>query len=138
MSKRKQSQAWKNAERQVAAALRGVRISRGDNFAREDVDVKVKDFPRLRIDAKYRTKHAHHTFMAEILRKYVSRAGQEPVLVTKHHNQQGAFATIRLKFLGEMLDMLRAQNSTLKDFAKEPHVKLVRRAYRAFRKGLKK
>lgn len=111
----RQSQAWKGAERLVATVLRGRRISRGDNFAREDVDVVVEDMPELRIDAKYRTRHAHHTFMREIQEKYITEPGQEPVLVTKHHRQESAYATVRLEFLGELLDIARAYARSQED-----------------------
>jgi len=101
------SQQWKAVERAAAAALKGQRISRGDNFSREDVDVIVADFPELRIDCKYRVKHAHHTFMREIEEKYITEPGQEPVLITKHHRQEGAFVTVRLDFFARLLDVVR-------------------------------
>lgn len=104
---KRQSQAWKNLERQVAKAFKGRRISRGDNFARTDVDVVVPDLPELRIDAKYRTRHGHHTFMKELEQKYVTEEGQEPVLVTKTHNQTSAYVTVRLEFMAVLLDVLR-------------------------------
>lgn len=108
MAKRKrQSQAWKNAERLAATVMRGKRISRGADFSKEDVDVEVPDIPELRIDAKYRTRHAHHTFMKGIEEKYCSEPEHEPVLVTKHHNQTSAYVTIRLEFFGLLLDALR-------------------------------
>lgn len=103
----RQSQAWKGLERLVAKVLGGRRISRGDNFAREDVDVVLEDLPELRIDCKYRTRHAHHTHLKEIIRKYASEPGQEPVLVTKHHNQPSGYVTIRLEFFSLLIDCLR-------------------------------
>lgn len=108
----RQSTAWKNLERQVAKALGGRRISRGDDFARVDVDVVLDDLPELRIDAKYRTKHAHHTFMKELVRKYCSDEGHEPVLATKHHNQESAFVTVRLEFFAFLIDVLRQYGKT--------------------------
>lgn len=105
---KRQSQAWKNLERQVAKSLKGRRISRGDDFSRKDVDVVLDDLPELRVDAKYRTRHAHHTFMREIEQKYITKDTEEPVLVTKHHNQTSAYVTVRLEFFGFLLDVLRA------------------------------
>lgn len=105
---KRQSQAWKNLERLVAKALKGKRISRGDDFARMDVDVVVPDLPELRIDAKYRTRHAHHTFMKEIVEKYIDKDEQEPVLVTRHHHQKSAYVTVRLEFFAFLIDTLRA------------------------------
>jgi hypothetical protein len=103
----KQSQAWKNLERQVAKALGGKRVLRGANFSVEDVDVKLEDIPFIRIDAKYRKKHAHHTLMAEIKTKYCQEDGQIPVLVTKHHNQDGAYVTVDLEFFAILLMAFR-------------------------------
>lgn len=107
----KQSQAWKNAERSVAKLLRGKRVLRGADFSVEDVDVIVPDFPELRIDSKYRQRHAHHTFVDEIVRKYCSKAGDEPVLVTKHARQKSAYVTVRLELFATLLDRIRAINN---------------------------
>jgi hypothetical protein len=103
----RQSQAWKNLERQVAKALGGKRVLRGANFAIEDVDVKLDDIPYLRIDAKYRKKHAHHTLFEEVKTKYCQESGQIPVLVTKHHNQDGACVTVDLEFFSILLMAFR-------------------------------
>lgn len=102
----KTSQAWKDLERLAAEKLRGKRLSRGDNFARKDVDV-IAEFRALRIDGKYRRAHAHHTFMAEIERKYCVKPGDVPVLVTKHPGQQGAYVTVPLDHYALLLDAAR-------------------------------
>ena len=103
----KQSQSWKNLERQIAKVLGGRRISRGDDFARMDVDVVLDDLPELRIDGKYRKAHAHHTFMKEVQEKYCT-GDQEPVLVTKTHNQTSAYVTVRLEHYAFLLNVWRA------------------------------
>ena len=102
----KNSQAWKDLERLAADHFKGRRLSRGSNFAIEDVDVIV-DFRALRVDGKYRRAHAHHTFMAEIERKYCEKDGDVPVLVTKHPGQQGAFVTVPIDHYGLLLDCAR-------------------------------
>lgn len=102
----KNSQAWKDLERLAADHFKGRRLSRGSNFAIEDVDVIV-DFRALRVDGKYRRAHAHHTFMAEIERKYCEKDGDVPVLVTKHPGQQGAFVTVPIEHYGLLLDCAR-------------------------------
>lgn len=107
----KNSQAWKDLERLAAEHFKGKRISRGSNFAVEDVDVIV-DFRALRIDGKYRRAHAHHTFMAEIERKYCEKDGDVPVLVTKHPGQQGAFVTVPIEHYGLLLDCARCALGT--------------------------
>lgn len=100
------SQSWKNLERDVAKALQGKRISRGDDFSRKDVDVEVEDFPTLKVDAKYRARWGHHKFLAEVVGKYCEE-GDIPVLVTKHHRQQGAVVAVTLEHFGLLLDVIR-------------------------------
>lgn len=102
------SKAWKDLERQVAKTLRGKRISRGDDFSRSDVDV-ICEFRALKIDAKFRAKHGHHTFMNEIERKYCTKPGDVPVLVTKTPGQQGAYVTVPLDHYALLLDVARTR-----------------------------
>jgi hypothetical protein len=104
----RQSQAWKNLERNAAKICGGKRVYRGGDFSKEDVDVEVEDLPFMRIDAKYRTRHAHHTFMKEIIRKYCTKEGDTPVLFTKTHHQDGCYVTITGEFFEELLNALRA------------------------------
>lgn len=108
MGKKRQSQAWKRAESAIAKALGGRRISRGDDFSRVDVDVVIDDMPELRVDSKYRQRHSHHTFVAEIVRKYCTEPNQVPVLVTKHARQESAFVTVPLEHYAFLLNVLRA------------------------------
>lgn len=102
----RRSQAWKNLERQVAKALGGKRVCRGANFSVSDVDVDLSDIPYLKIDAKYRKRHSHHSFMEEIKEKYCNE-GDIPVLVTKHHYQDGAYVTVDLEFFSILLMAFR-------------------------------
>lgn len=112
------SQAWKKLERDVAKALGGERILRGDDFSKKDVDVRVSDFESLQIDAKYRQRWAHHRFLDEVESKYCdTKAGHMPILVTKHLLQRGACVTLRLEHFGCILDVvreLREENETLR------------------------
>lgn len=109
----KQSQAWKDLERLVAEKLKGKRVSRGADFGKEDVDVVVEDFIHLRIDAKYRTKHAHHSLLENIRKKYCPDEHQIPVLVTRHHRQRGANVTIPIEAFADMLDAIRLYRDEL-------------------------
>jgi hypothetical protein len=102
----KRSVAWKALEREAARELDGERVSRGDDFSRSDVDVRVKGLPMVKVDAKYRVRHAHHSLMAEVEEKYCD-PGDVPVLVTKHHRQRGAHATLPLWFVGVIFKLLR-------------------------------
>jgi hypothetical protein len=103
----RRSRQWKVLEKDVAKAflnIGGKRVSRGSNFGLKSVDVRCSKAKALKIDAKYRVRHAHHRFMDEIVRKYCSKPTHVPVLVTKSHNQRGAFATVPLDFLAKLLD----------------------------------
>jgi hypothetical protein len=107
----KQSQAWKNLERQIAKALNGKRVLRGADFSVSDTDVEIPDFPHLKIDAKYRVKHAHHSLLEEIQQKYCSEPHTVPVLITKHHNQNGACVTIPLDYFAQLLETARGMKA---------------------------
>jgi len=100
---KKRSQSWKDLEKLVASkakeyGLRAKRVSRGADFGKKSVDVKIYDAIFLKIDGKYRKSHAHHTTLAEIKRKYCSKLKHVEVMVSKHHNQQGAFVSVPLDF----------------------------------------
>lgn len=103
----KQSEAWKNLERQAAQALGGVRVLRGDDYSQSDVDVLIPAFPELKVDCKYRQKHAHHSLMEIIRQKYCEVEFDVPVLVTKHRNQSGACVTVDLDYFARLLDDAR-------------------------------
>lgn len=99
----RRSQAWKDLERETAAALRGKRIYRGADFSVSDTDVLVPDIPELKVDCKYKQAHSHHSLMAEIREKYCGDQGV-PVLVTKSKRQHGACVTVPLEFFAVLLD----------------------------------
>lgn len=104
----KRSQQWKALEREAARELKGRRVYRGANFAESALDVEVEDLPSLKVDAKYRIRHAHHSLLEEIRKKYCVLKTDIPVLVTKSHRQRGANATVPLWFLGLLLETYRA------------------------------
>jgi hypothetical protein len=103
----RQSQRWKNLERATAEALGGKRVVRGADFSVSDVDVKLDDLPWLKIDCKVRKSHSHHSLLEEVSRKYCKSPEDEPLLVTKHHNQSGAYVTMSLKLFGRMVEAYR-------------------------------
>lgn len=98
---------WKELEKKTAAALGGVRIDRSDDYGRSDYDVLVPDFQFLRVDAKFRKRHAHHAFVEEIRTKYCQDGRSYPVLVTKHHSGRRVYVTVDLALFASMLDLLR-------------------------------
>lgn len=99
--------AWKDLERLVAAELNGVRVMRGADFSKSDVDVKVADFESLRIDAKYRQRWAHHKFLDEVRTKYCSDTDDIPILITKAAKQRGAVVCLSLSDFGILLNVIR-------------------------------
>lgn len=106
----RQSQAWKAAEREAARLVGGKRKSRGSDFSMKDCDVEVKDLPFLKVDAKYRKSHSHHSLLDEIREKYCLKPGEVPVLVTKHHKQKGSYVTIEGEFFKVLMDAFRQLN----------------------------
>jgi hypothetical protein len=109
----KQSQAWKDLEREVAEELNGERVLRGADFSKEGVDVEVKDFPGLRIDAKYRAAWSHTSYLKEVVDKYVKEPGDIALLVTKKKRQRGAIACLSLKDFGTILNSVRYQRARI-------------------------
>jgi hypothetical protein len=103
--------AWKALEKQVAKALKGIRVLRGADFSKTDVDVKVPDFPNLQIDAKYRTSWAHHSYLEEVRAKYCNDPVDMPILVTKTHGQRGAVVVMDLEHFGLLLESIRELRS---------------------------
>lgn len=103
----RRSQAWKALEREAARELKGKRVCRGADFSKSDTDVELDGLPHLKVDGKYRVRHAHHSFLEEIRQKYCG-PNDIPVLVTKSHKQRGSNSTIPTWFLGILLDVYRA------------------------------
>jgi hypothetical protein len=101
------SQAWKNAERQLATILGGQRVLRGADFSESDVDVVVADMPFLKFDSKYRARHSHHSLLEEIRTKYCKQTYDIPVLFTKARRQQGGCITIDADFFAFLLNCMR-------------------------------
>lgn len=80
-----------------------------------DVDVIIDDFPHLKVDAKYRVRHSHHSLLEEIVAKYCKDPGDIPVLVTKSHRQVSENVTIPIDFFATLLDAVRALHAYKKD-----------------------
>ena len=99
--------SWKELEKAGARILRGKRVSRGADFSFSDVDIKVADIPFLKIDCKKLKRHASHTLMREITRKYCPDEGDLPLLVTKEHGPSPVYASVPLDFLAQLLDIVR-------------------------------
>lgn len=97
---------WKELEKKTADALGGKRINRSQDYGVSDVDVVVPDFPGMRIDCKYRKRHAHHSLVEEIRDKYCTE-GQFPVLVTKHHSGRREYVTLDLVYFAALLKLAK-------------------------------
>jgi len=100
------SRRWKQLERDAARALGGKRVPRWLDFGVSAPDVLVEAFC-LVVDAKAHKKFAHHTLLEAVRTKYCERE-QVPCLVTKGARQIGAYATVPLDFLAELLAEVRS------------------------------
>ncbi len=93
-------------ERAIAEELGGKRVVRAD-FGVSDTDVRIEDFPQLKIDSKYRAAWAHNSYLEEVAEKYAKEPGSIPLLVTKQKRQRGAIVCMYLEDFATMLDAVR-------------------------------
>ena len=99
----KQSTSWKNLERKTAKKLGGVRISRGNDFSKSDLDVL---HPRFAIENKYRQKWGfikHYDKLVNDARRLYPKEKKIPVLVVKEANRVGEFVIISLDDFGSIV-----------------------------------
>jgi len=94
---------WKRLERQAAKRLGGARVSRGDNFARSDTDVKIPGLPHLKIDCKYRKQIGVRSLYEEARKKYCKEPGDQMVLIVKERYQQSTLVVLDLDFFAWLL-----------------------------------
>lgn len=104
---KKRSTAWKAHERRTAKKLGGRRISRGDDFSRSDVDVKIPDFPMMKVDAKYRASFSHHALYREVKKKYCKEMGDIAILTTRGKHERGELVTLSMDDFSALLGGLR-------------------------------
>jgi hypothetical protein len=103
------SERWKELERDTAKALGGQRHIRWFRFEKApDVEVEAGPY-RLIVDCKAWKKFAHHSLMDTIQRKYCT-GNEIPVLVSKSEGQRGAYCTIPMSLLAELLERVRSHN----------------------------
>jgi hypothetical protein len=103
----RRSRAWADLETRAAEILKGQRDhTRWDLFTVRD-DIHVRDFPELKIDAKYRQRHSFHALLADIRGKYCKRDGDVPVLVTRTARESDIYCTVPLEYFAGLLDAAR-------------------------------
>jgi hypothetical protein len=100
------STRWKDLERAVAATLGGRRIVRQDFFETAP-DVIVTDSGLIAECKAYR-RFKHHSLLETAQRKY-GHNGQTVILVTKTERQVGAYVTLPLDYLADLLNQVRNQ-----------------------------
>ena len=110
----KHSSRWKDLERTVAATLGGRRIVRQDLFESAP-DVIVTDAGLIAECKAYR-KFRHHSLLEKAQKKY-GRNGQTVILVTKAERQTGAYATVPLDYLADLLNQVRWHHRTTRHVA---------------------
>ena len=108
----RQSERWKQLERDAARALGGRRVlRRWDLFeSAPDVIIEAAGF-RIVADCKAYRRFAHHSLLEEVQRKYCN-PGEVPILVTKHSGQMGANVTVPMEFFARLLNELRIARSS--------------------------
>jgi hypothetical protein len=121
----KQSQKWKVLEKKVASTLTEgtgqdwTRKQRGANFAISDTDVETpRALSHWKLDAKKYQRFAQHTLMQEIVDKYCTEYGDEPILFTEEtlanpRNKAGqklpTYDTISLELFTRLTDAYLTQ-----------------------------
>ena len=105
------SERWKDLERHVADTLGGVRVVEDWTLFRQrpDVIVQLPDTRRMVVECKAYQKFAHHTLIEGCQAKYCG-SNDIPALATKAAGQRGAFITLPLQFVSELLETKRKQN----------------------------
>lgn len=97
----KQSDAWKNLERQVAkkyldAGFDAWRVQRGGDLGDSYFDVEVRELPFLKNDGKYKTAgFTNDALLAVTEEKYCKKKGDFAVVFTKKRGQVGCNVTMR-------------------------------------------
>jgi len=104
----KKSMAWKDLERSAADALGGERVTTPWFLFEErpDAVASLPDGRRLIIEAKYRQKMWHHSVLNDCQTRYC-QGDDVPCLITKSHNQVGAYCTLPMDFVSELLKHYR-------------------------------
>lgn len=99
---------WKGLEKSAAEMLGGVRVQRiaspvfDESWFQSAPDVIVTGPHKLICECRYRVRLTHHHWLETARAKY-GEDGAEVILITKEHNQRGAYATVRLEFLAQLL-----------------------------------
>ena len=104
---------WKQLERDTASILKGERVSRGADFGKTDVDVKIPDFPSFKVDTKRYKRLQVFSLFDLVKKKYCKTPQDEPILVLRESNRKYVLAVINLDLLGKILNIIRdkgAQN----------------------------
>jgi len=98
---------WKNLERSTAAVLKGERVSRGADFGKTDVDVKIPDFPSFKIDTKRYKRLQTFSLFDLVKKKYCKNPKDKPILVLRQSGKKYVLAVIDLNLLSQLLDYVR-------------------------------
>ena len=102
---------WKQLERTTAAVLGGKRVSRGADFGQVDVDVKIPDFPTLKVDTKRYKRFRVFSLFDIVKKKYCKKPKDESVLVLRQSGKKYILAVIDLNLLSKMLNIIREKGA---------------------------
>lgn len=98
---------WKQLERDAAAVLKGERVSRGSDFGKTDVDVKIEDFPSFKVDTKRYKKFRVFSLFDIVKKKYCKTDKDIPILILRQANKKYILAVIDLKLLSKFMEFVR-------------------------------
>jgi len=103
----KRSQEWKQLERDVAKLLGGKRIIRYD-YSEITPDVKLKDFPTLKIDTKRYKKFRIFSMWRKVKEKYCEPT-DNAVLTIREGGKHNILAVIDIHLLAALLNYIRKE-----------------------------
>ncbi|MFA5460088.1 MAG: hypothetical protein WC283_02015 [Candidatus Paceibacterota bacterium] len=102
---------WKQLERDTALILGGKRISRGADFGKKNVDVKIPDFPFFKIDTKRYKRLQVFSLFDTLKKKYCKKPEHEGMLVLRQSGKKYILAVIDIKLLSKMLNIIRQKEA---------------------------
>ncbi len=102
---------WKQLERDTAKVLKGERVLRGADFGKTDVDVRIPDFPSLKVDTKRYKKFQTFSLYEEVKKKYCKSLTDNAILVLRQSGKHNKLVVIDIEFFAKLLDFVREKES---------------------------
>ena len=107
----KRTSTWKQLERDSAKIMGGERVSRGADFGKEDVDVKIEDFPSFKIDTKRYKRFGVYPLYEGVKKKYCKSPEDNAILILRQWSKRTKLAVIDLDLLVKFMNFVREKGS---------------------------